>query len=225
MILSAHRIQKTLKTVPVLLRKYAVLFLCLHLVNFIFNQTMIYFQELRMSSREDSYIPYMLAIAFVGFFVQAGIKVIWTFIVCHNFSKSNSSLIDFIRAYLEKGIIESLRAFLKSVRWGFLFIIPGLVKAIRYQFVTFIICTDENYEKGEIDVLNASEKLTQKHLLSLFILFVIFGLISFSTSSSQLFIKKPFLVGFTELFNVILFTFEITYIYYIFNDLKAKGQE
>lgn len=225
MVISIARFKKTAVSLPEILKKYAILFICLHLVNFAFNQTMIYFQELRMTTREDSYIPYMLAIAFIGFFVQSGIKVIWTFAVCHNFSVTGESIGAFIKSHLEKGIIESLRGFLKSVKWGFLFIIPGIIKAIRYQFVAFIICTNPKYDAGQVDALKTSERLTYHHFLGLLFLFIIFASISISTSSSHLFINRPLLVGFTELLSMLLLTFEMTYMYFVFSDLQKTSKE
>ncbi len=225
MIISLTRIKKTAQAVPEILKKYAFLLISLHLVNFAFNQSMIYMQELRMASREDSYIPYMLAIAFVGFFVQSGIKVVWTFAVCHNFSSQGVGLGAFIRAHLEKGIIEFLRGFLKSLKWGFLFVIPGLIKAIRYQFVTFVICTNEKYNLGQVDALKNSETLTRKHLVGLIFLFLFFAVLSMSTSSSRLFSQSPLSVGILEIFNFLLFTAEMTYMYFVFRDLQLeKGQ-
>ncbi len=225
-VISFARAQKTLFALPDIFKKYFFLFLGLHLVNFSFNHSMIYFEELRMTSQDDNYIGYMLAIAFVGFFVQSGIKVIWTFTVCHCFQNKNShqNIGEFIRSHLEQGIIESLRGFLKAVKWGFLLVIPGLIKAIRYQFINFIICTDPQYAAGKVDVLKKSEDLTKKHLLGLVILFLVFGLITVSTSSSYLFINKPLLVGFTETLSFVLFTFEITYMFYMFEDLQLKAQ-
>lgn len=222
MIISITRIKKTVSALPEIFKKYAFLFIALHLVNFAFNQSMIYFQELRMTSHEDSYIPYMLAIAFVGFFVQSAIKVVWTFAVCHNFSSRGQGIGAYIQSHLEKGIIEFLRSFLKSVKWGFLFIIPGLIKAIRYQFVTFVICSNDKYSLGQVDALKTSDQLTRKHLLGLIGLFLFFGILSLSTSSSHLFLQKPLTVGFFELFNLVLFTFELTYMYFVFRDLQAE---
>lgn len=197
--------------------------MCLHLINFAFNQTMIYFQEMRMKTHEDSYIPYMLAVAFIGFFVQSGIKVIWTFVVCHNFSKQNASVGEFVTSNLEKGVVESLRGFLKSVKWGFLFIIPGIVKAIRFQFVNFVVCTNKNYPLGQVDALETSQKLTERHVMGLIFAFLIFATISISTSSSHLFLDRPLSVGALELLSLVFFTFEVTYMYFVFSDLQTKG--
>lgn len=224
MIISLNRIKKTVSALPEIFKKYAPLLIALHLVNFAFNQSMIYFQELRMSSREDSYIPYMLAIAFIGFFVQSAIKVVWTFAVCHNFSGNDQSLSTFIRTHLEKGIIEFLRGFLKSIKWGFLFLIPGLIKAIRYQFVTFVICTNKDYTLGQVDALKTSEAITRKHLMGLIFLFLFFVILSASTTSSRLITNSPLSVGATELFSFIIFTFELTYLYFVFRDLQTEKQ-
>lgn len=223
MILSIARIKKTAVNLPLILKKYFVIFLFLHLINFAFNQTMIYFQEMRMKTHEDSYIPYMLAIAFIGFFVQSGIKVIWTFVICHNFSNKNSNVGKFVTANLEKGIVESLRGFLKSVKWGFLFIIPGIIKAIRFQFTNFVVCTNKNYPLGQVDALETSQKLTERHVIGLIFAFLIFSSISISISSNHLFFDRPLSVGALELLSIVLFTFEVTYMYFVFGDLQSKG--
>lgn len=222
MIISLRRAQKTIFTLPEIFKKYAFLLLSLQAVNFAFNQTMIYLQEQRMTSQEDNYIAYMLIVAFVGFFAQSAIKVIWTFTICHNFNSQEKTLGEFIRFHLEQGLIESLRGFLKAVKWGFLLIIPGLIKAIRFQFVNFIVCTNKDYTIGKVDALETSERLTKKHLWGLIFLFILFGSLTLSTSSSYLFFQKPLLVGFTESLSLILITFEITYMFYVFQELNIK---
>lgn len=222
MIISLARFQKTFFTLPEIFKKYAFVLIGLHAVNFIFNQTMIYLQELRMSSQEDNYIAYMLIVAFTGFFVQSAIKVIWTFTICHNFNSQQKTLSEFIRFHLEQGLIESLLGFLKAIKWGFILILPGLIKAIRFQFVNFIVCTNKDYSTGKVDALQTSESLAKKHLLGLAFLFIAFGSLALATSSSHLFFQKPLLVGFTESFSLILITFEITYMFYVFQELNTK---
>jgi hypothetical protein len=223
MILSLARFKKTAVHLPLILKKYFIVFFLLHFINFAFNQTMIYFQTMRMQTHEDNYIPYMIAVALVGFFVQSAIKVIWMFVICHSFSTQTSSVGEYVTANLEKGIVESLRGFLKSVKWGFLFIIPGLIKAIRFQFTNFIVCTNKNYPLGQVDALEASQKLTERHVMGLIFAFLIFATISISTSTSHLFFDKPLSVGALELLSIVLFTFEVTYMYFVFSDLQSKG--
>lgn len=79
---------------------------------------------------------------------------------------------------------ESLRAFGKSILWGFLLIIPGIYKAMKLSLTTFVVCLDPAYRKGEKDALQESELLTQGNLLKVFGLFCLFGVFIPLISSS-----------------------------------------
>ncbi|MGE3973834.1 MAG: hypothetical protein AB7F59_04835 [Bdellovibrionales bacterium] len=66
-----------------------------------------------------------------------------------------------VKKHVEPFTIESLRV-LGRVSIGFLLlIVPGLIRAIQYYFVGYIIQFDPRYERGEVDALEASKALVQ----------------------------------------------------------------
>lgn len=222
-VLSLQRIKYSFQYLPKILKQSFFIFIVLQTVIFFFNQVMIYLQEARMNSREDFYVPLIIFLAFIGFLVQTAIKVIWVFVICQFFN-GKENLSTYLRRRTEQGLIESLRAFLKSVLYGFLMIIPGVIKMIRYQFVLFIVATSEKYQEGEVDALKTSEKLSLGKTFPLLFLVIVFSVLGLFTTSNELLINKPISVLSMEVVTLCLTTLESLYLYLLFNDLKmAKG--
>lgn len=222
-VLSFQRVRQSFSVLPKIISQNLAVLVSLYVVNVFFNQLMIYLQEQRMSRKEDLYIPLMIGVALVGFLCQSAIKAIWILIVCRFFEKK-SSLGDFLKKHAEQSLIESLRSFFKAVLWGFLLIIPGLVKMIRYQFVVFVVALEDRYEKGHVDALKASERLSKNHFLSLTFLLLIFAVIALMTSADELFTDAPLQVLIFETINFALLTVESAYLYLLYRDLR-KTQE
>jgi len=220
-ILSASRLTRSLREIPLVLKKYLLIFLAMTIVNLFFTQIMIYLQELRMNSKDDIYIPIMLLVALIGFIVQSVIHVAWTFIVCHYYRGKNS-LREFIRHHLEQGLIESLRAFFRSVLWGFLFIIPGFHKFFQYQFVIYIVGLDDHYERGEVDALDESKRLSDGHLGAISVLSIALALAGLGTSSGYFIFDKPHWVLLSEAFGIFLVMLETIYYLHMFRDIQAE---
>lgn len=59
-------------------------------------------------------------------------------------------------------LIETLRAWGKTFLWCFAFIIPGLIKYTFYFMAPFVVLFSKKYEKGEVDALELSEKISKK---------------------------------------------------------------
>ena len=71
---------------------------------------------------------------------------------------------------------ESLKSWGRSMLWSFLFVIPGILKFIRYSFVPLIVCFDNSYAEGKVDALERSSKISKgmmPQLVGLFVLFLI----------------------------------------------------
>jgi hypothetical protein len=221
MVLSWSRLQKSCRFFPSVLKQYFFIFLGMHLINLFFNQLMIYLQVLRMTSKDDMYIPVMLVIALIGFIVQSIIRTVWTFIICH-FFKNKNSLQEFLRRHLELGLIESLRAFFRAVLWGFVFIFPGFHKFFQYQFVLYIVGLDDSYDRGEKDVLAESVRLSKGHLFALSILLTGFALISLVTTSGEFILSNPLQVVTMESVGFLLMTLESIYLLFLFQDISAE---
>ncbi len=225
MVLSWQRLVKSGRQLPAILREYFVIFLSLHAINVFFNQWMIYLQQERMQSRDDMYLPLMLAIAYIGFAVQTVVKTIWTFIICHFSSRAVARSVPvgtFLREHVELGLIESLRAFFRAVLWCFVFIFPGLHKMIRYQFVLYIVGLDESYQRGERDALEGAEQITKGHFLGLATLLTIFAFLSLATTSGNLFFSNPLEVILVESLSFIFMIVETIYLLFLFEDLRAE---
>jgi hypothetical protein len=224
-VLSWQRLKYSLKYFPQILKASLLILLVLQAINFFFNQIMVYLQEARMTSKEDFFVPLIIALAVVGFFVQSAIKVLWVLVVCHYFY-GREHLSSYLKDRTEQGLIESLRAFLKSILYGFLLIIPGIIKMIRYQFVVFIVATEKKYQEGGIEALQASEKLARGRTLPLMALIIIFGGLSLCFTSSELVIRAPVPVLTMEALTLCLTTLESIYLYLLYIDLKnSKGIE
>jgi hypothetical protein len=79
---------------------------------------------------------------------------------------------------LEQLVIENLRALGKELLWGFLFILPGVMKYVQYSFINFIVLLDPDYQVGERDALATSQKLVNKRFFRVFSLVILFMLIT-----------------------------------------------
>lgn len=71
---------------------------------------------------------------------------------------------------------EGLRVLGKTLAWGFLFIIPGVVRFFSYLFVPYIVLLDSRYAKGEIDALRTSSRQVRRSWFRLLIVFILFSL-------------------------------------------------
>lgn len=225
MVFSWARGKKSLQSIPELLSHFALPLIGMHLINMGFNQAMIILQEIRMEAKSDSFIPQMFAIALVGFLVQSLFKVVAVLLISFHFYQK-TSLTPFLKKHTELGLIESLRAFFQSVLWGFLFIIPGIIKMIRYQFVVYIVASSKKYEAGELDALEASEKLTEGRFWSLTTLILILALAAFALSTSQSLLSAPMEVLILEIIGFFFLCWQGLYLLFLFQDLFQKqGQQ
>lgn len=123
---------------------------------------------------------------------------------------------------------ESLRAFGKSLLWGFLLILPGLYKAMRFSLTSFVVCLDPSYRSGHIDALKASEELTAGVWPKILGLFLIFGalipLVGSSLSSYKSFensLSTAFALSALDAFFFVVWNSSLLFIF--FKKLK-KGE-
>ncbi len=223
MVLSLARFAKSLKEFPAIFKQYALIFVITHLINIFFTQSMIYLQELRMTSKDDVYIPLMMILALVGFVVQIIIRTAWTFMVCHFYSQKQS-LQEFLRQHLELGLIETLRAFFKSVLWGFLLILPGFHRYFQYQFVLYTVGLDPRYQKGEIDALEESKKISRGRMIALSVLLIVFGLTGLLTASGYSVFDRPLYVLLIEAFSFFVMILQTIYFLHLFNDIQSRSK-
>lgn len=228
MVFSWSRIKKSASTALPFISKYLPVLVILQLINFFFTQTLSYIQELRMSSHTDDMVPWMIAIAVIGFLAQSMTKVVWVLLACHHATQSDPDAFDFVKKNLEQSLIESLSAFFRAIIYAFLFIIPGLIKMIRYQFVIFVVALEKEYDQGTLSALQFSEKLTKKHFFSLLALALLFTLILLPGGNNPFILQAPVRVIGLEVFSFLIVTFETLYILYLYQDLRklvSEGQK
>lgn len=79
-----------------------------------------------------------------------------------------------IKDKFELALLETLRAWGKTFLWCFAFIIPGLVKYTFYLMAPFVVMFSKKYERGEVDALKMSEKISKKFWWRLNLLLTIF---------------------------------------------------
>lgn len=221
MVFSLARFKKTGLDLPGFTQRFLLALVGFHLLNVFFNQAMISLQEMRMAEKSDNFIPQMFAVAFIGFVVQSLTKVLLILLTCYHFHH-RTPLFSFLKKHTELGLIESLRAFFKALLWGFVFIIPGIVKMIRYQFVLFVVASSQKYERGELDALEGSDQLTRGHFMALTFLLFIFAAVSFSLNPTTSFFNHPVQVFLTEFFSFFFAIFQSIYMLHLFQDLLKE---
>lgn len=62
---------------------------------------------------------------------------------------------------IQQLMIEILRAWGSILRGLLLFIVPGILRMLRFLFVPYVVLFNPNYWKGKRDALSESEKITQ----------------------------------------------------------------
>ena len=72
---------------------------------------------------------------------------------------------DYVRTFLT-GLLQSIFIFL----WALLLIVPGIIKAIAYSLVPFILADEKYKDLGYMDVLKKSEELMKGHKADYFVL-------------------------------------------------------
>jgi hypothetical protein len=83
----------------------------------------------------------------------------------------------FLQKNLKPNLIEEMRAWGNAMLWSFLFLIPGLIRFLRYLLLPFVVSFDPQYKSGHRDALRRARELSRGHLLQLFVLFCFFALI------------------------------------------------
>lgn len=224
MVFSWTRLKKSTLASGPFIQKYFLVLLTLQGINFFFTQTLSYIQEQRMSSHNDDMIPLLVAVAVIGFLAQSITKVIWVLLACHNVDNGTDET-SYLRQKLEPSMIESLSAFFRSVIYGFAFILPGLIKMIRYQFVIFVVALEKEYDKGNLSALDFSEKLTYRHLFSLTILAALFFVVLLPAGNNPFILQAPIKVIALETLSFFIITLETLYALYLYQDLRKEYQK
>lgn len=93
--------------------------------------------------------------------------------------KNNSiqNITSFFGKNLELTVLETMRAWGVSILWGFLFIIPGIIKMSYYYLTTFVVLFLPEYAEGQADALKKSEEISKHHWVTLNLLVTLFYLV------------------------------------------------
>ena len=83
----------------------------------------------------------------------------------------------FLRSNLRLNLIEEMRAWGNSMLWSFLFLIPGLIRFLRYLLLPFVVCFDPQYLRGEQDALKRTREISRGQLWRLSLVFVFFAVV------------------------------------------------
>lgn len=72
---------------------------------------------------------------------------------------------------------EEMRVLGKSLLWGLLFVLPGLIRFFQCAFVSYVVLLDDRYQRGEVDALQRSWVFVKKVWLKLAFLLFVFGIV------------------------------------------------
>lgn len=104
----------------------------------------------------------------------------------YTLSNAFASRRGFLKDKFELALIETLRSWGKTFLWCFVFLIPGLVKYTYYLMAPFVVMFSKKYERGEVDALQMSEKISKKFWWRLNIWLTLFYLLIPVALSSSL---------------------------------------
>lgn len=64
--------------------------------------------------------------------------------------------------------IETLRMWGSCLRWGLLFVLPGVVRLLQLIYVPFVVCVHKPYDQGDADALKTSSRYFRKTMFRTF---------------------------------------------------------
>lgn len=103
---------------------------------------------------------------------------------------------------------ETLRAAGKSMAWGFLFLLPGLIRFLQFSFVSFVVMLDPEYSAGKKDALRESTRLVNQRFYKVTTILLLFSVIIplslTSLDEFALFGEHPFLAILLSTFDAVL---------------------
>lgn len=111
---------------------------------------------------------------------------------------------------------EEMRVLGKSLLWGLLFVIPGIVRFFQCSFASYVVLLDPAYQRGEVDALQRSWVFVRKVWPRLLGLLFVFGLVLPLAMTSldewrsfSLHLGSATLLMFVELTLVLMFQWQV----------------
>ena len=114
----------------------------------------------------------------LSFLVGLLTPLVMAFVILSAWRFPHESTFDVAQKHLGYLVKEEMRVMGKSLLWGLLLLIPGLIRFFQCLFVPFVVLLDPQYQKGEVDALQASWVRVKRVWARLLGLFVFFGLIA-----------------------------------------------
>lgn len=112
---------------------------------------------------------------FVGLLFPSIITLTCAYNLAFNTSKGFGK---FFREKFELTLLETLRSWGKVFLWTLVFVIPGLIKAINYMLVTYVVAFSKGYERGEVDALDKSAEVAKHFWWKLLFYFGLFFILA-----------------------------------------------
>ena len=88
-----------------------------------------------------------------------------------------ASVITSLKRHAEFLCKETFRAAGKSMGWGILLIIPGIIRFLQFSFVPYIVMLDPDYREGRKDALKESTLLVNRRFAWVLGIIFLFGII------------------------------------------------
>jgi len=92
-------------------------------------------------------------------------------------SPTSNSWFLFFHHYGAQSLIETLRSWGQCLLYSLLLILPGLWKFLEYTFVSWVVCFDPRYEKGEVDALKTSSQFFRQRWFTIVVIMLIFAIV------------------------------------------------
>lgn len=134
-------------------------------------------------------------------------------------NEANQPFWPFFKKYIGPLTLEGIKMTALVILWTLLFIIPGVVKQVRWYFMPFVVMFNPEYERGHLNPLDQSNKLVKGSSWLIFL----FGLAVFiasmliqKTGSIEGFSPLPLQVACSSAVNMILSVYTYLVFYKIY---------
>lgn len=166
-----------LKTHPIPIKKWLkiiILFFLLTLINQFFEQALNGRLATAMESESRTFIILALGLFLNGLFYIWITPIIFAFFIGKNLNLFERP---FSLSFVNDFSKEWLRSMGNASLWAFVFIIPGFIRWLEYNFLPFICFFDSTYQDGQTDALVRCHAIAKGHRLKLLGLWLCFGVI------------------------------------------------
>lgn len=143
-------------------------------------------------------------------------------------NRIDSNIFKALSANLKYIIIETTRALLPILLKILLFIVPGIIEAVRLYFVPFVVQFDSKYKTGQIDALKQSRALVQGNLMKvmgILILTMLLSIVPRLCLHSVTRLETAFLFSAALFMCLVLETYSFIVMYCVYEKLTHASKE